>query len=189
MNATEFIEKLEDRYGEPKNRAVTADILDYFDRNSNVNFDQLYTVIGQNYEYESFPNLAKIKKLFDDHGVRKEQRFDDLQVKRKQYFEKTTKWSSEQIALHCSTLRVESLRRSLNLVETDFLYWWGDLHHHWQRLQDNGKTKFEIQSYCDAVKRSIANGEKFQDEEPDKNMNFQRVGRIATFAEVSSFGI
>jgi hypothetical protein len=97
MNREEFHNKLIDRYGPPKNKYMTLDIDNWFDRVNFSQYDALYNAVVENNAYESYPNVAKVKSIWDEQGFHYSQVSKEDVTSYMDLVEASKKWSVPEI--------------------------------------------------------------------------------------------
>lgn len=177
MNFEDFIKLLTKRYGAPKNEQVTEDLRKYFfDRR--INYDTLYDLIVENYEYETFPNLAKIKSISSAVGSHKGSKdkvmeFIDYQ---KQIIDDSKSYSVEKILKTIKAIRAQQEKRTLRTVEISFLHYWSSLENFAGILKDKLHLDGEIYRMCLSVKDRICQGNDDNSYRPEDELEGNRTG-------------
>jgi hypothetical protein len=189
MNAKEFTEQLFQRYGAPKNQFLMVDIENYFSP-MDVDFEKLYRCIVETHEYENFPNLAKVKKIYEE--VYQFKSSSNGGGGRDAYFEKVKEISRNmsipEIVEYVRKIRDRDVERTT--IRVAFVVFYEALSFHYNRLLEGGRDQSSAVAYCEKVKESLFNGEKVGFGEPVegmKTMSYQRTGRVMTFAEASRY--
>lgn len=166
MELNDFLILLVKRYGSPKSEQVAIDIRNYY-QIKKIDFDSAYDRIVQEYEQETFPNLAKIKKIVgDSSGIQKSNRVDMTLEYKKRYIQESQGWPIEKLLKICNIINQKILRsEELQFLEIELLHYWSDLWGSAEKLKDkkghsNLKTWQypDIINYCEAIKRNIIQG-------------------------------
>ena len=188
MNSDEFSQRLYARYGKPKSQYMMQDIERYFE-SLDVDYEKLYNCIVENHEYESFPNLAKVKKIYEE--VYQFKSSSTGGGGRDAYFEKVKEisrgMSIPEIVEYVRKIRDREVERTT--IRVAFVVFYEVLSFHYNRLQEAGREQSAAIAYCEKVKESLFNGETVGYGEPaeKKSMTYQRTGRVMTFAETTRY--
>jgi hypothetical protein len=189
MNAKEFTEQLFQRYGAPKNQFLMVDIENYFSP-LDVDFEKLYRCIVETHEYENFPNLAKVKKIYEEVYQFKSS-FSGGGRDRDSLFERVKEISRNMgVEEICEFMRkIMDAEVERTAMRTAFVVFYESLYHHYFRLLAEGREKHTAIAYCEKVKESLLRGESvgYGEENEKKEIVYQRTGRVVTFAEASRY--
>jgi len=175
---TWFIDTLLNRYQAPKNKGLIEDIESFFSGKS-ADFNSLYRDLVENYEYESFPGIAKIKKYYRE-GYTSSECFDV----RGAVLEKAKDMTVERI---CRIIEWLGEKTERNSYENSFIAIFSDLYYHYTGLiNDQGVPAHRAKPYCEKIKEAIYRGEKISAKLPPLDMpeiNTDRSNRTQKFSD------
>ena len=178
MTGYDFIDKLTERYGTPKNAQFTADIIGWINQEQ-PDLDRLYVIVVDNHEYESFPNRAKLRMFWQNFGSGKSSdRTKEIIESIKRFNERWSLVGARRIYdTYCHILKIPSEGRTS--VHREFMNQWEVIYYHWTRLVEEGRPADLIEKYCEKVRESIVNGTYRQEEfNEEAERQGERVGLV-----------
>lgn len=162
-NIDDFLSQLTKRYGSPKNVEVDEDIRRYFSGIKTVDFEKLYCSLVENHDAEYYPNLAKIKKLFDGSSAGMiHNRKDSEALTMSQQFVDMQSQHPWRIILETHKEIVKKIVSGdeIRSFEVDFMAKWDTLAYVFGKLKDMKKDDAFIARHCEVVRDKINKGEQ-----------------------------
>ncbi len=152
-----FINSLVERYGKPKSDFVINDIKYYFNEyKDNIDFDDFYSQFVQQYEYESFPNVAKLK-IF--HGKMYFKTNKDFHYD----YDYASCMDGKEVEEICAMVfNFRNRSGELKSYEIDLVYKWDKLSYLYGMLTDAKKDKAYIIRQCTRMRDKIINNEPIE---------------------------
>lgn len=184
MNVNEFLIKLENRYGKPKNDFFLDDIRDYLN-SINVDLERLYDAIRDNHEYESIPNRYRIKEICEKHLTSRphgEARPTWDEMKREVMNITHDKNIPEIVRL---IVKIKDNFHAVTPRQMVFLDTYDLLAYHYHRMIDDTGDEQRAIQYCRAIREQIEAGQPV-DLGPAVNIpvSSQRHGRTVQAGEL-----
>jgi hypothetical protein len=170
MNRDEFHIKLVERYGQPKNRYMAEDLNRWFDRVNFSQYDALYNAVVENNAYESYPNVSKVKSIWDEQGFHYSQTKNEDVKSYMDLVETSKKWSVPEIVKTYKQIVKRKFRDDIYhpdihipLREREFICFWEQLNFLYSVFTDENEGRhFKTEGFkvdWNEIKFKIMKGE------------------------------